>query len=228
MYLSRLAINPRRREARKLLANPRAMHAAVESSFPPRERDGDPDRVLWRVDETTDKVTLYVVSPTEPDMTHIVEAAGWETAPGESLHYGRFLKKIKNGQRFQFRVTVNPVKRLFVPGSRGKVVPHVTEDQQLAWFYSRAEQWGFHVPLRTTESQESAVEEWLARVVKRQDRSFSKPESTSRRTVTLRHVTIVGELEVADAEVFRNSLVGGMGRGKAYGCGLMTLMKTGA
>ncbi|WP_182353696.1 type I-E CRISPR-associated protein Cas6/Cse3/CasE [Flaviflexus huanghaiensis] len=228
MYLSRLAINPRRREARKLLANPRAMHAAVESSFPPREHDADPDRVLWRVDETTDRVTLYVVSPTEPDMTHLVEAAGWETAPGESLQYSRFLKKVEDGQRFQFRVTVNPVKRLFVPGNRGKLVPHVTEDQQLAWFYSREERWGFHVPLRPSESDEGAGDERLARVVKRLDRSFSKPESNSRRTVTQRHVTIVGELGVTDATAFRNALVGGLGRGKAYGCGLMTLMKVGA
>ncbi|WP_182170562.1 type I-E CRISPR-associated protein Cas6/Cse3/CasE [Flaviflexus equikiangi] len=220
MYFSRLQINSRRREARKLLANPRAMHAAVESSFPPVDGTPAKERVLWRVDETGSGATLYVVSPRKPDMAHIVEAAGWDTSPSESLAYGKFLDRIENGQEYQFRVTVNPVKRLRVQGGRGKLVPHVTEAQQLDWFYARQDRWGFKV-LATAEGEDSP----LAKVVKRADRAFSKGASDRTTRVTQRHVTIVGDLEVVDADLLRLSLIEGLGRGKAYGCGLMTLSR---
>ena len=32
-----------------------------------------------------------------------------------------------------------------------------------------------------------------------------------------------GELEITDTEQLRDTLINGMGRGKAYGCGLLTL-----
>jgi len=35
----------------------------------------------------------------------------------------------------------------------------------------------------------------------------------------------VGRLEVDDVELFRHALLNGMGRAKAYGCGLMTLAR---
>lgn len=224
MYFSRLQINPRRREARKLLANPRAMHAAVESSFPPLVREDMPGRVLWRVDEAANSVTLYVVSPGKPDMTHIQESAGWETAPAESVPYGKFLNRIQNGEQYRFRVTVNPVKRLYVPGKRGKIVPHLTEAQQLDWFTQRQSQWGFQVLTQSTGGGENVAEHLMAEVVKRADRSFSKLDDGRKHNVTQRQVTIDGALVVADADLLRLSLTGGMGRGKAYGSGLMTLM----
>ena len=44
------------------------------------------------------------------------------------------------------------------------------------------------------------------------------------RPVTLLAVTYEGVLQVTDAERFRAMLCQGMGRGKAYGLGLMTVM----
>ena len=47
------------------------------------------------------------------------------------------------------------------------------------------------------------------------------------RPVTLLAVTYEGVLQVTDAEQFRAMLCQGMGRGKAYGLGLMTVMRGG-
>ena len=47
------------------------------------------------------------------------------------------------------------------------------------------------------------------------------------RPVTLLAVTYEGILQVTDAEQFRALLCQGMGRGKAYGLGLMTVMRGG-
>ena len=60
-YLSRMPLNPRRRGTAKFLSAPQTMHAAIESSFPPHDSDGNP-RTLWRLERIGDKVTLWVVS----------------------------------------------------------------------------------------------------------------------------------------------------------------------
>lgn len=228
MFFSRIQLNPQRRETRKLLANPRAMHAAVEACFPPTGDSGERARNLWRVDTDRTGARLYVVSPAAPDMRHLVENAGWESSPAETTDYDRFLDGVMIGQEYSFRVTVNPVKRQFVPGGRGKLLPHLTEEQQLNWFAEHASGWGFEpleFPVVQGESEESP-EVMAMRVVQRHDRNFTKHDDAGRRTVTQRQVTISGRLGVTSTELLRAHLTGGMGRGKAYGCGLMTLART--
>lgn len=231
MYFSRVQLNPHRREARKLLASPRAMHGAVEACFPPGAARSADSRTLWRVDQDRQGVRLYIVSAENPQPTHIVEQAGWDSSPAETTDYSRFLDGLTVGQQYGFRVTVNPVKREFVAGKRGKLLPHVTEEQQLRWFLQRAEGWGF-APLTVPETgkvstavPDQALEELALKVTNRADRSFEKQEEQRRRTVTQRQVTIDGSLEIKDADGLRHFLVSGMGRGKAYGCGLMTLAR---
>jgi len=75
VYLSRIQLNPQRREARWLLSSPQRLHAAVLSSFPAPptgDRAGDA-RVLWRLDQDRERVLLYVMSPHEPDFAHLAE-----------------------------------------------------------------------------------------------------------------------------------------------------------
>ena len=57
MYLSRMYLNPQRRQGRALLASPQKMHAAVLSSFPPIPVEND-ERVLWRLDRVHEKCVL--------------------------------------------------------------------------------------------------------------------------------------------------------------------------
>jgi CRISPR system Cascade subunit CasE len=47
----------------------------------------------------------------------------------------------------------------------------------------------------------------------------------SRRRVSLLAVTFEGKLVVTDAAMFRETLVQGIGRGKAYGMGMMTVIR---
>ncbi|MDO5617958.1 type I-E CRISPR-associated protein Cas6/Cse3/CasE [Kocuria sp.] len=227
MYFSRLTLNPQRRQAKHLVADARAMHAAVEAAFPP-SMAGSETRNLWRLDRMEHEVILYVVSPQRPDLRHIQEQAGWESAPAESTDYERFLGSIQRGQRYSFRLAANPVKRQFVPGGRGRILPHVTEAQQVTWLMARAEGWGFTVRPVQTLQETAAGDVDLppdVRVVHRNDGHFRKTDESGNRTVTQRQVTFVGSLEVLEANKLRESLTRGMGRGKAYGLGLMTLAR---
>jgi len=216
VYLTELHLNPRRRGAVRLLASPQRMHAAVLAGFPnpPGAATG---RVLWRVDEHPHRTTLYVVSPSVPDLTHVVEEAGWPTTETwRSADYEPFLGRLRLGQQWAFRFCGNPVHKVKVSASEADttVRAHVSERHQLAWFTERAARWGFGV-----EEDDGAA----PRIIGRTTRRFRRgPE-----TVTLAQATFGGRLTVTDREAFVDALRTGMGRGKAYGCGLMTLAPTG-
>lgn len=229
--LTRMALNPAIRSGRKVVFNRQAMHAAVMSAFSPERHEEMQGRTLWRLDHDGHRHTLYLVSPVQPDLTHLVEQAGWAGESWSSTDYGPFLDRLRTGQQWMFRVTTNPVKSVAQGEGRSKVLPHVTPAQQLWWLSTRAEGWGFGLPMPDgtlhVPSPEplKAVEELPAVLVSnRQDERFGRKEDRrGGSTVTLRMAQFDGLLQVTDAERLRASLLSGMGRAKAYGCGLMTL-----
>jgi CRISPR system Cascade subunit CasE len=213
MYLSRCELNPARRGARTLLGSPQAMHAAVLASYPSREAEG-PGRVLWRVDQLSRATWLYILGPTLPDLTHVVEQGGWPASgqAWDTRPYEGLLASVSTGRDFAFRLTANPTLSTRIKGrEHSQRLGHVTTSQQLWWLLDRAEGWGFAVP--ETPRGPAAV------VVSRAVRRFRRGSDW----VTLATATFEGQLRVADAPTFRQSLVGGLGPGKAYGCGLLTL-----
>ena len=110
MYLTRFRINTERVGARKLLSSPQTLHAAVMSSFAELPAQQDGPRVLWRIDRSARHRThLCIVSPGRPDLTHLVEQAGWPTAPDwDTREYGPLLDSLRPGQQWAFRLTANP------------------------------------------------------------------------------------------------------------------------
>ncbi|GAA2045771.1 type I-E CRISPR-associated protein Cas6/Cse3/CasE [Yaniella flava] len=221
--LSRIFINPQTRHGRKLLANRQAMHAAVMASFPPDALENTDQRVLWRLDRAQHRYTLYVLSPLPPDFTHLVEQAGWIGQTWDSTDYRPFLEQLKTGQQWAFRLTANPVKALREAGKRGKVVPHVTPQQQVAWLDQRAGRLGFRIlPTPGFEDQlDATVTEGRNHRFGRNDRN----NTGKRNRVALRIVQFDGRLEITDAAQFQHGLLAGIGRAKAYGCGLLTLRR---
>lgn len=219
--MSRMSLKAASRGGRRLLGDRQAMHAAVMAGFSPEAHDAMAGRVLWRVDHDGHRHTLYVVSPERPDLTHLVEQAGWEGQRWESADYGPFLSRLTRGHRWAFRLAANPVKAKVQPdGKRSRLLPHVTPEQQTAWLMERAEGWGFRI---VTHEDEDALS---VAVTRRGDERFGRREAgegRSRGKVTLRVVQFDGELEITDAEQLRHALMAGMGRAKGYGCGLMTL-----
>lgn len=216
MYLTRFRINTARRGARRLLSSPQTMHAAVLSSFAEPAPAGGGARVLWRVDGTGHQQVLYIVSPTEPDLTHLVEQAGWPTTESwDTRKYGDFLARLRSGQRWAFRLTANPAHSGRLPHAKDtKRIGHVTVEQQRQWLLTRATRAGFRILPAGPDSSDADVI-----IHKRQTYTFSRGGGR----VTLRVATFDGQLEVADADALRAALAAGIGHGKAYGCGLLTL-----
>lgn len=218
MNLTRFEINTRRRGARDLLMSPQRMHAAVLSAFPSAERDATgAGRVLWRVDQRDSQTLLYIVSPHVPDLTHLVESAGWPTtSTWDTRSYAPLLDRLTAGGVWGFRLTANPVRshRKSEKSTKSQRFGHVTVTQQTQWLLDRAHRNGFTIPDGVHKEPDVAVHNRRTWRFRRQDN-----------TVTLTTATYEGRLEVTDPEALRHALTHGIGSAKGYGCGLLTLAR---
>lgn len=215
MFLSRIALNVNKRETMQVLASPQMLHGAVEQIH-----DGERQRNLWRIDRLSDTSYLLVLSPQRPDMQRIADQYGFPDSdqPFETKDYDKLLARLQSGQTWQFRLRANPVRSSSQEKTdssrRGKVFAHVTQDQQKQWLQSRAPACGFALH----DSQFDVVHtEWL---------KFKKGRQGNHE-VTIRTATFEGVLEITDVDRFREILQSGIGRAKAYGCGLLTIMRQG-
>lgn len=222
MYLTRFQINPARRDARKLLSSPHAMHGAVRAAFPVTadyERAGA--RTLWRLDTpAAGTVHLYLVSPGEPDLTHLIEQVGWPTKAETwvTRDYDGLLGSLDAGQRWAFRLTANPTHsgRKTPDDKETQRFGYLREPEQVGWLAKRAGRHGFALA-----SQGDGLPN--VRLHRRQTQTFRRGMGT----VTLTTATFDGILQVTDADAFRAALTCGIGHAKAYGCGLLTLAPAG-
>jgi len=109
-------------------------------------------------------------------------------------------------ERYAFEVTVNPGKR---DNQTGKIVPIRGREAIAQWFMERApESWGFRVNLDNLQTDKISVQ------------VFEK----SGKTITHGSATLKGELAVIDRDRFRQSFIQGIGRGRAFGFGLLQIV----
>ncbi|MFC6081327.1 type I-E CRISPR-associated protein Cas6/Cse3/CasE [Sphaerisporangium aureirubrum] len=225
MHLTRFRFNTARVGARRVLSSPHILHAAVMSSFAEIPQPGeDGARVLWRVDRNSRAETyLYLVSPDKPDLTHLVEQAGWPHTGGwQTFDYGGFLSRLATGDQWAFRLTANPVHTVRRNDDEPtKLTAHVGLHHQRDWLLKRQENAGFKVMEKPEERRLAPQDEHELVIQDRRQLSFRK--SRESKPVTLVTVTYDGRLQITDADAFRRTLISGLGKAKAYGCGLMTL-----
>ncbi|WP_406014020.1 type I-E CRISPR-associated protein Cas6/Cse3/CasE [Streptomyces sp. NBC_00984] len=234
MYLTRFRMNTGRSDARHLLGSPHRMHGAVNMSFPvPPSREGTGPRVLWRVDRNGAAETLlYIVSPTRPDLTGLVEQAGWPASdePGwTTFAYEDFLAALHPGDTWGFRLTANPVHNIrheyVKEGERTKRAAHRTPPHQMDWLLKRQEQAGFEIVEKPVERRLLPEGDEYELLVRDQVpmRFRRPPAKAGGQDVQITRVTFDGRLRVTEPDLFRRTLTHGLGKAKAYGCGLMTL-----
>ena len=207
MYLTQMHLDVTSRKTLAALSSPAKLHGAVEAAFP-----GPRERTLWRVDSRGGERYLLLLSENEPDLTLAAEQFAPPGERWQTISYEPLLRRIQPGSRWRFRLCANPVYNAPAgPGQRGRVCAHSTTEHQLRWLMGQSEKHGFS--LREDEFTVTGVK-W---------HRFKK--NGTGKPVTFLTVTYDGILTVSDTEAFRQALCGGIGRGKAYGAGLMTLMR---
>jgi len=180
----------------------------VEDSFPQEEGKENRSRKLWRLDPLGEKSYLLVVSEEKPDLGRL-EKYGVEGS-AETKDYSSYLNRIEAGKVYRFRVVLNPVHSVSQgEGKRGRVYPEITVAKQMEFLEKRAEKYGF----RLLEDQYRIT-----------DRHYDILRKAGMRQVHLCVVAYEGKLEVTDVDQFRDTLIHGIGKKKAYGCGMMTVI----
>ncbi|MDF7639255.1 type I-E CRISPR-associated protein Cas6/Cse3/CasE [Lactobacillus sp. ESL0791] len=212
MYLSRVEIDVNNRQKTKDLTQLSAFHGWVEQSFPDEIKAGKRLRHLWRIDQLAGKTYLLLLSENIPDKQQLLRYGVADTFITKS--YDRMLNGIKQEQLMQFRLTANPTHTVSEPGKKqGRVFPHVTVEQQLKWLIGRSEKLGFQLVTKDNKLSFDIV-----------GRDWPLLSHKGKRRVRLSRVTFEGILRITDADKFKQALINGIGREKAFGMGLMTVI----
>ncbi|MFF5488789.1 type I-E CRISPR-associated protein Cas6/Cse3/CasE [Streptomyces virginiae] len=205
--LARIRLNPDSRAVERDLHDATQMHRTLMRLVP--DGLGDSARLrsglLYRLDITEDATTL------------LVQAASPLDGQGLPAGYGHMEVKdlspmftaLRPGLGVRYRIAVNPVKRERLPleqkNQRGKVIPLAGPEAD-QWWTRRATEAGLHLNSLLPTPLEPA-------------------RRRGRDAAPLRHslVRYDGTATVTDPETLTTALLSGIGRGKPYGAGLLTL-----
>lgn len=209
MYLSRVQIDFLNRRKTKDLSHLGAYHNWVESAFRKFERDNERTRKLWRIDTLCGKKYLLILSNEKPDI-QALEKYGIENS-AQTKSYDKLINSIEDGKKYRFRATLNPVHSIKTEKSnRGRIVPHITVEQQMKFLLERAEKNGFLL-----DDKDFIIVE----------RDFKLLKKSNQRDIRISVVSYEGLLTVTNKDLFINLLILGIGREKAYGCGMITVIE---
>lgn len=141
-----------------------------------------------------DGQTILLASEDEPDK----EALG---KYGEVIikDYSKFINNVTQ-RPYRFKLVANPLQM----GIKNRRIPCHGNNERLEWLEKQGKRYGFKV----IQAQVSGYKENKIR----------------KHGFTVKSVTFEGILQVTDTKKFSQALVQGIGREKAYGCGLMTIM----
>ncbi|MGI5948819.1 type I-E CRISPR-associated protein Cas6/Cse3/CasE [Peptoniphilus sp.] len=207
MYLTRVEIDFNNRKNAKELNHLGAYHNWVEESFPQEVDKKIRTRKLWRIDTLNNKEYLLIVSEDKPDLNKL-ERYGVKGS-AKTKDYGKFLETLEEGQKYKFRLVANTTVSKPVEGKRGRVVPIVDVTKQMDFLLARAEKNGFEL---------NPSDFYVL------DSSFLPLKKHNEKTINLIKVTYQGELTIKNKEKFLSLLTKGIGRKKAYGFGMMTVI----
>jgi len=250
MYLSRLVVNARDGQARLDLANCQDLHRTLMRAYPD-VRGAEPGRahagLLFRIEPEHLRVTaadgrgsiaapvVLTQSRLEPDWSRL--PIGYLLRPPVCKDISSVLDVLRDGARFRFRLRANVVRAQLDPAeqpgqhSRGKRVALHGEQNQIAWLERKGETGGSRLCQTPTSPAESARHRVASvRVAPEADVLGRRHDvQVGRRApLTFGAVLFEGGLEVADLAAFRVSVEQGIGPGKAYGFGLLSLGRLGA
>ncbi|MDB9524390.1 type I-E CRISPR-associated protein Cas6/Cse3/CasE [Oscillatoria sp. CS-180] len=204
MYLSKLLLNSQKTFVLRELGNAHKFHQRIMQAFPDedsRDRPREDWHVLFRQEPDSDVV--LVQSEIEPD---------WTKLPDLYLrHYAikamsLTAESLSASPIFQFRLRANPSKR---DNKTKKIIGFYHRSDQLAWLERQGDRCGFRLLNPDVIPSPSVF-------------GIKKKGTAPIRITT---ALFQGVLEVTASELFLSAVQLGLGRGKSYGCGLLSLAR---
>ena len=142
-----------------------------------------------------DGQTILLASEDEPD-----EEALGKYGKAIIKDYSTFINNVNTQRPYQFKLVANPLQS----NIKDRRIPCHGNKQRLEWLEKQGTRYGFKVI--------------QAQVVGYKENRIRK------HGFTVKSVTFEGILQVTDIEKFKQALTEGIGREKAYGCGMITIM----
>lgn len=208
MYLSRLTLNPRDRNARRDLSSPYELHSTLARLFAAVPRQAE--RVLFRLERGENRVLIQ--SRTRPDFSALPRSYCLHVECRDD--YGEKLRAVIPGQELAFRLLANPTRRETLgegDDKRKRRRPLLDWHAQETW-------------LRRKLADEAGSELLTGRSAvmdTQRNRKHSEPPAQSEQT----HVPVLfeGVLCVNDPAKLIEAVQNGIGSAKGYGFGLLSL-----
>lgn len=206
MFLTQLRLDPRNVSTRRDLADPYDMHRTLVRAFVRDKRDA-PQRFLWRLESGTawSQPVVLVQSTGPGDWSFLEAVSGYLLDSGDppiGVKSFDLASLLQAGTNLRFRLAANPTVT-----RQGKRLGLIGEDAQLEWLHRQGERLGFGLQ---------------AALVTGSDMLRGRKGSMH---VSLRRVLYEGVLEVRDAEALGAAIDSGIGHGKAFGCGLLSVAR---
>ena len=200
VYLSQLLLNLRSRRVTAEVRDPYQMHRTLSKAFGGNDATYQNARCLFRVEEPQSgaEMKVLVQSRSEPQWMDLTTDGRYLLDDPETKPFQPVFKK---GQLVAFRLRANPtVKR---DGNRHGLL---RDEDQLAWLDRKGTQHGFEIG-RVNIGKETPVVASASGGIR----------------ATLSAVRYDGLLRIREPELFSSSVESGVGPGKAYGFGLLSV-----
>lgn len=225
MYLTRLTLDARDGRVRTDLSDTHRLHRRLMALFPADL--GDTARasagVLFRVESLGERPVVLLQSALEPDPASL--PPGWLAAsfdgvsPASVKPLGEAWGALRSGAVLRFRLLANPARKIetrSVDGARrnGKRVPLRSEEGALTWLARKGSAGGFEL---------IPSEDWPERPDVAATPAGRSVGSRAGGAVTVEGVLFEGRLRVTDADAFRATLRTGVGPGKSFGYGMLSV-----
>ena len=221
MFLHRIHLDPRCREARRDLSDPYQLHSTLCRGFCPPDRKCSEGEILWRLEPETDPdgcPRILIQSRTMPDWAGI-GVKGWlaKADPAIDLKDRLNLHSLKAGQRFRFRLRANPcVTR------DGKRLGLLRLEEQEQWIGRKGHLHGFLLPQLPPFDLSEARQERVDVQVSHEQ--MLRGTQHAGNGIRIFSVLYDGILSVNEPAKFKDALQTGIGHGKVMGLGLLSVV----
>lgn len=204
MFLSQLILNERQSLVHRELGNAHKFHQRIMQAFPDEEDRASP-REDWHIlfRHEPDSEVVLVQSVLEPDWSKLPDGYLKHHAV-KAVNLGA--DQLSSARVFQFRLRANPSKR---DAKTKKTIGFYHRPDQLAWLERQGDRCGFR--LHNTD------------VIPAPNVFGIKKQGTAPIRITT--ALFQGVLEVTDSDSLLSALKTGIGRGRSYGCGLLSLAR---
>ena len=226
-YLTSLRLNERNRQAARDLTNCHDMHRTVMSMISdPRAESGDQVRrstqTLYRISQYGGAPELLIQSANLPNPSTLPD--GYHSQH-RILDLDLVLTRITARCQIRYSLLAAPVRSIrdpLTPGIRGKKHPLTSVEQVAGWWLARVPSLGLAAGTPEPDATPGLA---VDRAPFSGGRKVHAPTGRSQR-IQHRAFKITGSASVTDPTVLHQALLDGIGPGKAYGLGLLTVIPT--